>query len=93
MGFVINQSFERVKFVYEQILDLKIVIVVGVCLIGGSVFYESLFINVLLDRVIFVDVYVFGCLLRFEVILYGVVFVLEKFVRMIKGEVLEEVGE
>ncbi|AMQ18630.1 NADH-quinone oxidoreductase subunit B family protein [Thermococcus peptonophilus] len=92
-GPVTNQSLERVKLVYEQTPEPKIVVAVGACPTGGSVFYESPFTNAPLDRVIPVDVYVPGCPPRPEAILQGVVLALEKLARMIKGEVPEEVKE
>ncbi|WP_054840778.1 NADH-quinone oxidoreductase subunit B family protein [Thermococcus peptonophilus] len=94
-GPVTNQSLERVKLVYEQTPEPKIVVAVGGrARQGGSVFYESPFTNAPLDRVIPVDVYVPpGCPPRPEAILQGVVLALEKLARMIKGEVPEEVKE
>ncbi|WP_010479567.1 NADH-quinone oxidoreductase subunit B family protein [Thermococcus zilligii] len=84
-GPVSNQSLERVKLVYEQTPEPKMVIAVGACPSGGSVFYESPFTNAPLDRVIPVDVYVPGCPPRPEAILQGVVLALEKLVEKLKG--------
>ncbi|MDK2870493.1 MAG: rane-bound hydrogenase subunit mbhJ, partial [Pyrococcus sp.] len=75
-GPVTNQSLERVKLVYEQTPDPKIVIAIGACPTGGSVFYESPFTNAPLDRIIPVDVFVPGCPPRPEAILHGVVLAL-----------------
>ncbi|MDV3103813.1 NADH-quinone oxidoreductase subunit B family protein [Thermococcus waiotapuensis] len=83
-GPVTNQSLERVKLVYEQTPEPKMVIAVGACPSGGSVFYESPFTNAPLDRVIPVDVYVPGCPPRPEAILQGVVLALEKLVEKLK---------
>ncbi len=60
---VTNQSLERVKLIYEQTPDPKVVVAVGACPpTGGSVFYESPpFTNAPLDRHIPVDVFVPGC--------------------------------
>ncbi|ASJ06145.1 NADH-quinone oxidoreductase subunit B family protein [Thermococcus pacificus] len=88
-GPVTNQSLERVKLVYEQTPEPKMVIAVGACPTGGSVFYESPFTNAPLDRVIPVDVYVPGCPPRPEAILQGVVLALEKLAKILKGEVPE----
>jgi len=91
-GPVTNQSLERVKLVYEQTPDPKIVIAVGACPTGGSVFYESPFTNAPLDKHIPVDVYVPGCPPRPEAILYGVVLALEKLAVMLKGRKPDEGG-
>ncbi|NJF25118.1 NADH-quinone oxidoreductase subunit B family protein [Thermococcus sp. Bubb.Bath] len=92
-GSITNQSLERVKLVYEQTPDPKIVMAVGACPTGGGVFYESPFTNAPLSNVIPVDVYVPGCPPRPEAILQGVVLALEKLAKMIKGEISEEVEE
>ncbi|ASJ03688.1 hydrogenase [Thermococcus profundus] len=92
-GPVTNQSLERVKLVYEQTPEPKIVMAVGACPTGGGVFYESPFTNAPLDRIIPVDVYVPGCPPRPEAILQGVVLALEKLAKMIKGEIPAEVDE
>ncbi|AHF80847.1 NADH-quinone oxidoreductase subunit B family protein [Thermococcus paralvinellae] len=85
-GPITDQSLERVKLIYEQTPDPKVVIAVGACPTGGSVFYESPFTNAPLDKHIPVDVYVPGCPPRPEAILYGVVLGLEKLIKKIKGE-------
>ena len=84
-GPVTNQSLERLKLVYEQTPEPKIVIAVGSCPTGGSVFYESPFTNAPLSNVIPVDDYVPGCPPRPEAILHGVVLALEKLVEKLKG--------
>ncbi|NJE85389.1 NADH-quinone oxidoreductase subunit NuoB [Thermococcus sp. CX2] len=89
-GPVTDQSLERVKLVYEQTPEPKVVMAIGACPTGGSVFYESPFINAPLDRVIPVDVFVPGCPPRPEAILHGVVLALEKLALQIKGELPEE---
>ena len=85
-GPVTNQSLERVKLVYEQTPDPKVVVAVGACPTGGSVFFESPFTNAPLDKHIPVDVFVPGCPPRPEAILYGVVLGLKKLIERIEGK-------
>jgi len=71
-GPVSRQMASRVKRVYEQVPDPKMVIVVGSCGIEGGVFHESYNLVGPVDQIIPVDVYVPGCPPRPEAIIEGV---------------------
>jgi membrane-bound hydrogenase subunit mbhJ len=71
-GPVARQMDSRVKRVYEQVPDPKVVIVVGNCGIEGDVFHESYNLVGPVDQIIPVDVYVPGCPPRPEAIIEGV---------------------
>lgn len=53
-------------------LYLKVVVVIGVCVCFGGIFKECYNIFGGVDIVVFVDVYVFGCVLWLEVIMEGI---------------------
>ena len=71
-GPVSRQMVSRLKRVYEQVPDPKMVIVVGNCGIEGGVFYESYNLVAPVDQIIPVDVYVPGCPPRPEAIIEAV---------------------
>ena len=71
-GPVARQMAPRVKRVYEQVPDPKMVIVVGSCGIEGGVFHESYNLVGPVDQIIPVDVYIPGCPPRPEAIIEGV---------------------
>ena len=71
-GPVARQMVSRVKRVYEQVPDPKMVMVVGSCGIEGGVFHESYNLVGPVDQVIPVDIYVPGCPPRPEAIIEGV---------------------
>ncbi len=71
-GPVTRQMASRVKRVYEQAPDPKMVIVVGSCGIEGGVFHESYNLVGPVDQIIPVDVYIPGCPPRPEAIIEGV---------------------
>lgn len=71
-GPVTRQMASRVKRVYEQVPDPKMVIVVGNCGIEGDVFHESYNLVGPVDQIIPVDVYIPGCPPRPEAIIEGV---------------------
>ena len=81
-GPVTRQMESRLKRVYEQTPDPKMVIVVGSCGIEGGVFYESYNLVGPVDQFIPVDVYVPGCPPRPEAIIEAVV---KAWVKLEKG--------
>ncbi len=71
-GPVIKQMVPKVKRIYEQTPDPKVVMVVGSCGIEGGVFYESYNLAGPIDQILPVTVYVPGCPPRPEAIIEGV---------------------
>ena len=72
-GPVTRQMAPRLKRIYEQTPDPKVVIAIGSCGIEGGVFYESYNLVGPIDQFIPVDVYVPGCPPRPEAIIEAVV--------------------
>ena len=72
-GPVTNQMVPRLKLVYEQVPDPKVVMVIGNCGTEGLVFHESYNLSGPVDQIIPVDIYVPGCPTRPEAIIDGVV--------------------
>ncbi len=72
-GPVTMDMSAKLKRVYEQTPDPKVVIAVGNCGATGGVFYESYCLDGPIDNIIPVDVYVRGCPPRPEAIINGVV--------------------
>ncbi len=71
-GPVTKYMTERLKHIYDQMPDPKVVIVVGNCGSSGDVFYKSYNLDGPVDQVLPVDVYVHGCPPRPEAIIEGV---------------------
>ena len=71
-GPVINQMVPKVKRIYEQTPDPKVVMAIGNCGIEGGVFYESYNLAGPIDQIVPVTVYVPGCPPRPEAIIEGV---------------------
>jgi membrane-bound hydrogenase subunit mbhJ len=71
-GPVTHKMADRVKRVYEQTPEPKVVIVVGTCGTSGGVFYNSYNLLGPVDKIIPVDVYVPGCPTRPEAIINGI---------------------
>ena len=86
-GPVVKQMVSRVKRIYEQIPDPKLVMAVGNCGTEGGVFYESYSLAGPIDQIIPVDVYVPGCPPRPEAIIHGVVTAWLKLENLTKQEV------
>ncbi|NLE95875.1 MAG: NADH-quinone oxidoreductase subunit B family protein [Dehalococcoidia bacterium] len=72
-GPVTRQMEARVRRVYAQTPNPKVVMVIGNCGVEGDVFYESYNLVGPIDQIIPVDVYVHGCPPRPEAIIDGVV--------------------
>jgi len=71
-GPVTKTMVPRVKRIFEQTPDPKMVMVVGNCGNEGGVFYESYSLAGPVDQIIPVNVYVPGCPPRPEAIIEGV---------------------
>jgi membrane-bound hydrogenase subunit mbhJ len=63
---------DKLKRIYAQIPDPKVVMVIGNCGCSGDVFYESYSLDGPVDNIIPVDVYISGCPPRPEAIIEGV---------------------
>jgi ech hydrogenase subunit C len=72
-GSVNEQNISVVKQIYEQMLEPKVVVAIGICATSGGIFRECYNISGGIDTVIPVDVYVPGCAARPEAIIDGVV--------------------
>ncbi len=72
-GPVVKGMDERLKRIYAQTPDPKVVMVVGNCGSSGGVFYDSYNTVGPVDQILPVAVYVPGCPPRPEAISYGVV--------------------
>jgi membrane-bound hydrogenase subunit mbhJ len=72
-GPVNKQTAPRVRRIYEQTPDPKVVIAVGTCAVSGGIFRNGYNFAGPLDKVIPVNVYVAGCPPRPQAIIEGVV--------------------
>jgi len=72
-GPVTRDMEKKLRRVFDQTPDPKVVMVIGNCGSTGGVFYESYNLAGPVDRIIPVDVYVAGCPPRPEAIIEGVV--------------------
>lgn len=77
-GIVNRQSLPRVKQVYEQTPNPKIVVAVGVCACSGDMFRDSYNYVKPVDEIIPVDAYIPGCPPKPEAIIAAVAKLLEK---------------
>ncbi len=75
-GSVNEQNLPVVRQIYEQMLEPKVVIAVGICATSGGVFRECYNTYGGVDTAIPVDVYVPGCAARPQAIIDGVVMAL-----------------
>lgn len=85
-GPVTHGMAPRLRRVYEQMADPKVVLAVGNCALSGGVFYDSYNLDGPVDEVIPVDVYVPGCAARPEAIINGVVQAIAKLERLEEGD-------
>ncbi|WOF16363.1 NADH-quinone oxidoreductase subunit B family protein [Methanoplanus sp. FWC-SCC4] len=81
-GPVVHAMADRLRRVYEQTPDPKVVICVGACGQSGGAFFDSYNLDGPVGEVIPVDVYVPGCAPRPEAIIYGVVKAIAKLERL-----------
>ena len=72
-GPVVHDMADRLRRVYDQMPDPKVVICVGTCGQSGGVFFDSYNLDGPVGDVIPVDVYVPGCAPRPEAIIDAVV--------------------
>jgi len=72
-GPVTKAMKERVKRIYDQTPDPKVVICVGSCGATGGVFYDSYTLDGPIDNILPVTIYIPGCPPRPEAIIDGVV--------------------
>lgn len=72
-GSVNEQNINVIKQIYNEMLEPKVVVAVGICACTGGVFRECYNVMGGVDKVIPVDVYVPGCAARPEAIIDGVV--------------------
>lgn len=91
-GPITRKMAHRVRRVYDQMPDPKVVMAVGTCAVSGGVFYESYTLEGPLDRVLPVDVYVPGCPPRPEAIIHGAALAIAKLEKLAAGEPREPVA-
>lgn len=72
-GSVNEQAAEVVKQIYDQMVEPKVVVAVGICACSGGIFHDCYNVHGGIDKVIPVDVYVPGCAARPQAIIDGVV--------------------
>lgn len=77
-GPVTRQSRDRLLQIFTQIPEPKWVVVVGSCGCSGGVFQGSDYVLGGVDQVIPVDLYIPGCPCRPEIIIEGLIKLLEK---------------
>ncbi len=77
-GMINRHALPRVKRVYEQTPNPKIVVAIGSCPLTGHMFRDSYNYVMPLDKIIPVDIYVPGCPPKPEAIISGIVKALKK---------------
>ena len=77
-GAVNAKIAPRLKRIYEQIPEPKVVVGIGACSISTGVFNGSYNIKGPLEKIIPVDIYVPGCPPKPEAIIHGIVQALQK---------------
>jgi len=76
-GAVNRQCIPRIKRIYEQMPQPRLVVAIGECALSRGVFIHSYNCPLPLDHVIPVDVYIPGCPPRPEAIIAGLVKLIE----------------
>jgi ech hydrogenase subunit C len=71
-GPVTARCESRLKELYEQMPDPKVVVAVGSCTCTGGVFHDMYNVQNGIDKIIPVDVYIPGCAVNPELIIDGV---------------------
>lgn len=84
-GPVTHDMAPRLRRVWEQMAEPKVVMAIGSCGTSGGVFFDSYNLDGPIDEIVPVDVYVPGCAPRPEAILFGVVQAIQKLERLEKG--------
>jgi ech hydrogenase subunit C len=78
-GTVNHRNKKVLANLYEQMPHPKVVVAIGACGLSGGVFRDAYNVVGGVDKVIPVDVYVYGCPAKPEAIIDGVVMALGKF--------------
>ncbi|MEM4245789.1 MAG: NADH-quinone oxidoreductase subunit B family protein [Candidatus Bathyarchaeia archaeon] len=78
-GIVTRQTAPRLRRIYEQTPDPKLVVAVGECAASGGIFRRGYNMAGPLDSIIPVDAYVFGCPPRPQAIIDGIINALNVF--------------
>jgi membrane-bound hydrogenase subunit mbhJ len=77
-GAVNRQCIPRIKRIYEQMPQPRLVVAIGECALSRGVFIHSYNCPLPLDHVISVDVYIPGCPPRPEAIIAGLIKLIEQ---------------
>jgi ech hydrogenase subunit C len=72
-GSVNEQAAGVVRQIYDQMVEPKVVVAVGICACSGGIFHDCYNVQGGIDKVVPVDVYVPGCAARPQAIIDGVV--------------------
>ncbi len=72
-GAVSHKTKDRLKTLYEQMPNPKVVVAIGVCSASNGVFHDCYNIIGPVDKVIPVDMYIVGCPPKPEAIIDGIV--------------------
>lgn len=72
-GSVNEQAAGVIRQIYDQMVEPKVVVAVGICACSGGIFHDCYNVSGGIDTVIPVDVYVPGCAARPQAIIDGVV--------------------
>ncbi len=77
-GCVTKQAEKRLKRIYSQLAEKKVVIAIGSCALSGGAFRSSYNRAGPVDRIIPVDIYIPGCPPRPQAIIHGIKTALER---------------